>query len=95
MATYEAVLMHGERGGEGRHKFEAADDLMTHSPVTVMKVFMAFVDEHAGLGHIDFEINAAMKNDKYKTVTVLGNLIFHHDGENEPQPFCCFISPVN
>lgn len=92
MAIYDAVLMHGERGGEGHHKFEAAGDLMSHSPITVMKVFMAFVDETAGLGHVDFHINAAMRNDKYGVVTVLGDLIFHHDGTDDPQPFCCMIS---
>lgn len=89
MATYEAVLMHGERGGEGRHKFNGPDDLMEHSPITVMRVFMAYLDEHAGLGHIDFHINAAMKNDKYGVVTVLGELVFAKD---DHQPFACFIS---
>lgn len=91
MATYEAILMHGGRDAEGRHRFEAADDLMTHSPVRVMRTFMEWVDAHAGLGHVDYEINAALKGGKTPVVTTLGSLIFHG---SDSQPFICMISRV-
>jgi hypothetical protein len=89
MAQYTAVLMHGNRDAEGRHRFEADDDLMTHSPATVMRVFMEAMDETAGVGHIDYELNAAMKNRESTIVTTLGSLIFHHDNL---QPFICMIA---
>lgn len=90
MATFMMTLMHGDRGGEGTYMFEGPDDLMRHSPVTVLKAAMAHLDAHAGLGHIDFEINAALKNSEKSVVTALGALVFH--GEDF-QPFVCFIAP--
>ena len=89
MATYNAVLMHGERGGEGNYSFEGDDDLLSRSPVKVMRAFLKHLDDNAGLGHIDHEINAAMKNKEKGVVTALGNLIFHGD---DAQPFVCMIS---
>jgi hypothetical protein len=89
MAQYTAVLMHGNRDAEGRHRFEADDDLMTHSPATVMRVFMEAMDATAGVGHIDYELNAAMKNRDSNIVTTLGSLVFH---DNNVQPFICMIA---
>jgi len=89
MATYNAVLIHGDRGGEGTHKFEGPDDLMAASPVKVMRAFMEHIDANANLGHIEYEINAAMKNKKVGVVTVLGELGF---SEGNQQPFVCMIS---
>ena len=89
MATYEAILMHGNRGGEGKYSFEGKDDLLKRSPVKVLRAFLEYLDEHAGIGHIDYEINAAMKNKEKGVVTALGNLVFHGDDE---QPFICMIS---
>ena len=91
MATYTAVLMHGNRGGEGTHTFEGDADLMSRSPVRILRVFMAALEGKAGLGHIDYEVNAAMKNEDKNVVTALGNLILHGD---DTQPFVCMISPA-
>ncbi|MAC79481.1 MAG: hypothetical protein CML66_15625 [Rhodobacteraceae bacterium] len=91
MATYGATLTHGRRGGERMFEFEGPEDLMDHSPMTVMRTFMAHLDETADLGHIDYHVNAALKNDKYQVVTVLGELVF---GKGDHQPFMCMISPV-
>lgn len=88
-ATYQATFMHGNREAEGRHTFEAADDLMTHSPATVMRTYMEWLDAHGGVGHVDYELNAAMKSKDGKTVTTLGQLIFHG---TDHQPFICMIS---
>ncbi|WP_172298623.1 hypothetical protein [Pseudoruegeria sp. HB172150] len=89
MANYTASLMHGNRDAEGVRTFEGPEDLMSQSPVRVMRAFMDWVDAHSGLDHIDFELNAAMKSKDGKTVTALGNLIF--DGNSE-QPFICMIT---
>lgn len=89
MARYAMVLMHGIRGGEGRYVFEADDDLMTRSPERVLRTAMDTLDERAGLGHIDYEINAALMNRDKGIVTALGNLIFHGD---DVQPFGAFIA---
>jgi len=89
MAAYTMILMHGDRGGEGRYTFEADADLLAHSPATVMRTAMAALDARAGIGHIDYELNAALKNSEKGVVTALGNLVFHGD---DVQPFGAFIS---
>ena len=91
MATYGATIMHGRRGGDRTFDFQGPDDLMTHSPMTVMRTFMAWLDDTADLGHIDYQVNAAMKNEKYMVVTVLGELTFE---KGDHQPFVCMISEI-
>ena len=86
MAKFKMVLMHGSRHGEGTHYFEAADDLLTHSPMTVLRA--AFDGMRAevsavDIGHLDYEIYSAL-NDKAKgVVSALGALIFE-GGQHEP-----------
>lgn len=89
MAKYLAVLMHGSRGGEGRYEFEGSDDLLDQTPVRVMRAFMESVEAKAEVGHIDYEINAALKNQPHKVVTVVGDLVFNGD---DRQPFMCMLS---
>ena len=89
MTNFTAVIMHGTRDTEGRYAFEGPEDLLSKTPVRVMKTFMDYVEEHAHIGHIDYAINAAMKNDGAGIVTVLGELHFEH---NSNQPFMCMIS---
>ncbi len=91
MAKFGATIMHGKRGGERTFEFDGPDDLMTHSPVTVMRTFMAWLDETAHVGHIDYQVNAAMKNEKYQVVTVMGELVFE---KGDHQPFVCLISEI-
>ena len=91
MAKYGATIMHGNRDAQRTIEFDGPDDLIEHSPMTVMRTFMAHLDETADLGHIDYHVNAALKNDKYQVVTVLGELVF---GKGDHQPFMCMISPV-
>lgn len=88
MKTYTAVLMHGNREGEGRYSFEAPELLSQASPVRIMRAFMEHVEHHAHIGHIDYEINAAMKNREAGVVTVLGELTFENASR---QPFVCMI----
>lgn len=89
MATFEAVLMHGVRGTEGRYRFEGPDDLLDKTPVRVMRHFMEWVDANAGIGHVDYELNAAMKNDEVGVVTALGTMMF---SPQSVQPFVCMIA---
>lgn len=90
MTTYQAVIMHGTRGGEGRYEFEGPETLFTETPVRIMRTFMTDLDKRANLGHIDYEINAAFKNKDAETVCVMGNFYFEQGGT---QPFLCMISP--
>jgi len=89
MKRYRAILMHGAHEGEGDYRFEATDDLMDRTPVRVMRAFMESVEKTSGLGHIDYEINAAKRNREHRVVTILGDLIF---AENDVKPFMCMIS---
>jgi len=81
--------MHGVRGSEGTYRFDGPDDLMDRSPVRVMRHFMEWVDANAGLGHVDYELNAAIKNDDVKIVTALGTMTF---SPKSHQPFVCMIA---
>lgn len=92
MARYEATLMHGERGGEGRYAFDATEDLMALTPVKVIRTFMDYLEKTRGeqIGHIDFEINGALKNAELGIVTGMGQLVLQ-DGV---QPFVVFINRV-
>ncbi|MEO0912417.1 MAG: hypothetical protein AAFY59_05425 [Pseudomonadota bacterium] len=91
MATYKAVLMHGERGGEGAYTFDGPEDLFARSPVKIMRAFMDSVELERSIGHIDYEINAAMKNKRGDIVTVIGELSFE---TGDPQPFAAMINPA-
>ncbi|PIE11939.1 MAG: hypothetical protein CSA72_02155 [Rhodobacterales bacterium] len=88
MATYNATLMHGERGGEGKYTFEAEDGLIDNSAMSTVRRFMEHLTEHAGLGPFEWQLNAAMKNKEKHVVTALGVLVLHGDEE----PFVCFIN---
>ena len=92
MANYKLVLMHGSRHGEGVHMFEAADDLMTHSPVTVLRTTMeAMESEMKGpsIGKLEFEVYSCLKDKDKEIVSALGDLIF--DGAQR-EPFTALIS---
>lgn len=90
MATYMAVLMHGERGGEGRYAFEGPDDLLAQPTVEVGVHFLKWLGEHnPSLGQIGYELTASLKNRHETIVTCIGSLTFHDD---DVQPFMCMIS---
>lgn len=89
MAKYKLEIMHGDRGGEGTYIFDAQDDLLSHSPMTVLKAAMTWLDAHAGVGHIDWEVHAALKNKEKRIVTSMGHLVFH---ETDHQPYVVYIT---
>ncbi|GAB4357907.1 MAG: hypothetical protein Kow0026_18510 [Oricola sp.] len=81
MATYTAIVVDGESGGEGRYDFEYDNDLLKLSPVKVVRTFMEVVDrDMLPAEHIDYELNAAMKNASGTIVTALGSLVRERDG---------------
>jgi len=86
----KAVLMHGERGGEGTYRFDLPAEVAAETPVRIMRAFMEHAETRAALGHIDYEINAALKNREHDITTVIGEFVFAPDNR---QPFACFISP--
>ena len=90
MTTYTAVVVDSETGGEGRYDFQSDDDLMTRTPVRIVRAFMEVVDRDVlPAEHVDYEINAAMKNPSGTIVTALGSLIRENDGA---VPFMMMIS---
>lgn len=89
MAKYTAVLMHGKRSAEGRYEFDGDEKLLDGTPVRIMRAFMDSVEAHSNVGHIDYQINAALKNEQHQIVTVIGEIMFEG---GEHQPFTCMIS---
>ena len=89
MAEYLAILVHGKRGGEGRYEFTGPDDLLGETPYNVMRAFMDSAEATHSIGHIDYEINAAIKNKHFKIVTVIGEISFEG---GDHQPFMCMLS---
>ena len=91
MAIYTARLMDAKSGNEGLYDFEAPDDFLTRTPVRVVRHFMEFVDKDVlPSQHVDYELNAALKNPAGSVVTAMGNLHFEH-GE-DPAPFLLMIA---
>lgn len=94
MAKYEATMMDsgvGEgHGQEARYVFDGPDDLFEHSPLTVIKAFMEYVD-HVELPaeHVGYELYATLKNPGKTVVTGLGTLLLDHG----QIPFMVMISP--
>ncbi|MCI5077588.1 hypothetical protein [Oricola sp.] len=90
MTTYTAIVVDGDTGGEGRYNFEYDGDLLKHSPATVLRTFWESVDRNVLLTeHVDYELNAAMKNATGTVVTALGAMLREHDGA---VPFMAMIS---
>jgi len=89
MSKYLAVVMHGKRGGEGRYEFEGPDGLLDRTPVRIMRAFMDSIEATNGIGHLDYEINAALKNKQYGIITVIGEVVFEG---GDHQPFMCMLS---
>lgn len=91
MATFTARLVDAKTGNEGSYDFDGPDDLMDRTPVGVVRHFMEFVDQTVlPSQHVDYELNAAMKNRERRIVTAMGDLHFEH-GE-DPAPFMLMIA---
>ena len=80
----------GDTGGEGRYDFSFDGDLLSHSPATVLRTFWESVDRDVlPTEHVDYKLNAAMKNRAGTVVTALGSMLREHDGA---VPFMAMIS---
>ncbi len=91
MAVFTARLMDANSGNEGVYDFEAPADFMTRTPVRIVRHFMEFIDKDVlPTQHVDYELNAALKNAERGIVTAMGNLHFEH-GE-DPAPFLLMIA---
>lgn len=91
MVTYEAIVMHGERGGEGRYRFDAEKDLSTRSGMKLLRAFMAHLENQFESGAFEWDLSSIKHNREKGVVTAMGDFVFHG---NDIQPFACFISRV-
>ena len=89
MTTYTARVVHGRTRGEGLHDFEGPADLMSRSPVKVMRHFMEQATEKGLIEHEDYEIFSALKDKTHGIVTVLGDYIY---APGNTSPFMCMIA---
>lgn len=90
MALYRARLMDALTPGETTVDFQARDDLMTDTPVRIVRAFFDSAD--AGLfpvRHRDWEVNAAFRREG-GPACVMGVL---HRNEGAPVPFAVFVGP--
>jgi hypothetical protein len=90
MAEYVGRMLHGRSGAEVDHPFDGPDDLMTRSPVKVMRYFMEHVTTQGFVEHEDYEIYSALKSRDGGVVTVLGEFLY---AMNNSSPFVCMIAP--
>ena len=88
MPKYITTLVHGRRGGEGRYEFDAEEKLLDEPPVCIMRTFMDSIEQNFKIGHIDYQINTATKDQRHGIVTVTGDIIFER---GDHQPFMCMI----
>lgn len=91
MTSYKAILVHGERGGEGEYVFEAPEGVIKKSAFTTVRYFMEFLSTKFDSDEFEWHVNAAFKNKGKAIVTAMGVFEFHSDDE---QPFVCYISEV-
>ncbi len=90
MATYRARMIDSATGAEGSYDFEAPDDLLSTTPVRIVRTFM----EHVGKDlfphqHVDYELNVALKHSGHDIVTAIGALVLEH---TPTLPFMVMIS---
>ena len=91
MAAYRARMMDAVSEREGVYAFEGADDLMSDTPVRVVRAFFEHADRSTfPAGHVDWELNAAFKNAERGVVTCMGS--FHLEGDQPPAPFLLMIA---
>ncbi|MGX1307619.1 hypothetical protein AB7M35_002339 [Amorphus suaedae] len=90
MATFIANMIDAETGSDNRYDFEGPDDLLDRTPVRVVRHFMEIVDRDLlPKEHIDYELNAAIKNRQLGVVTAMGSMMLERGGEI---PFLLMIS---
>lgn len=90
MAAYRARMIDALTPGESTFEFEARDDLMSDTPVRVVRGFFETVPMHVfPVAHTDWEVNAAFKSPDRTVACVMGVL---HRKQGAPLPFAVFVS---
>lgn len=90
MATYFARMMSADSNGEGQYTFEADEKLMKKPADEIVTEFFNYVEGEILKGHVDWELNGAVKNRELGVVTAIGAL---EPEEGKPSlPFLLMIS---
>lgn len=90
MREYQAKMLNTARGEvAGLYPFEGPDDLFEHTSDQIVRKFFEHVDRDIFHHHVDYEINAAFKNNDRNAVTAMGSLIL---GDRSHLPFLLLIS---
>lgn len=93
MTTYIARMMDSATGAEGAYKFEHREDLMNRPADDIVAAFFEHADREVFTrGHVEYELNGAVKNKETKTVVAIGSLHMAEDAGRDNQPFTVFIS---
>lgn len=91
MTTYYARMLDGATGGEGRYQFDGPENLLSLTSDEIVSWFFGQVEAEVLHAHIDWEMNAVMKNREHSVVTAIGSLI--PEKNDPPLPFMLMISP--
>lgn len=79
MATYTARIADASTGADATYSFPGDDDLFSHSPATITRHFMEYVDREVfPRQHVDYELNATFKDDAHGVVVSIGVLKFEN-----------------
>jgi hypothetical protein len=93
MAAYIARMMDSVTGSEGSYRFEHREDLMSRPADDIVAAFFEYADREVfSRGHVEYELNGAVKNAKLKTVVAIGQLHMAEDTREQGAPFTIFIS---
>lgn len=93
MAVYMARMLDSVTGSEGAYRFEHRDDLMKRPADEVVAAFFEHAEREVfSRGHVEYELNGVVKNQKQQTVVAIGSLRMQGDDDN--QPFTIFIAPA-
>jgi hypothetical protein len=93
MASYLARMMDSATGAEGVYRFEHRDDLMRRPADDIVAAFFEYAERDVFTrGHVEYELNGVVKNQKQNTVVAIGSL--HMQGDDDNQPFTIFIAPA-
>jgi hypothetical protein len=93
MATYVARMLDSVTGNEGAYRFEHRDDLMQRPADDIVAAFFEHAEREVfSRGHVEYELNGAVKNAQQKTVVAIGSL--RMQGDEDYQPFTVFIAPA-
>ena len=91
MAVYRARMIDAATAGEHTFEFNGRDDLMSDTPVRIVRAFFDTVDRHLfPVKHKDWEVNCAFKNADRGVACVMGVL---HCEEGPHLPFAVFVGP--